>query len=830
MRGSILLVEDDAAIATVITTALEDEGFSVDRTDSIAGRDRLLESGDYAAMLTDVVLTDGDGIASLPAVRQVSPRLPVIVLSAQNTLDTAVRATDVAAFEYFPKPFDLEELVRTVLQAAGRRAGAGEAAADEPGDALPLVGRSQAMQGVYRMITRVLRNDLSVLILGESGTGKELVAEAIHQLGHRRSGPFVAVNAAAIPRDLLESELFGHEKGAFTGAIAQAIGKFEQANGGTLFLDEIGDMPLEAQTRLLRALQSGRIRRVGGRQEIGVDVRILAATNRDLGPMIAAGTFREDLYYRLAVVPIELPPLRERRSDVAALTKHFLAQAAAEGLPQRQIDPAGAAALERRPWRGNVRELRNAVYRLALLTREDTIDGDTVDAVLGPPISPFVTGACGICRCAGSVAARLSAAGRTALRSGDRRAGATAIRPRVGGDRRQPVARCSPAWDQPQHIAQATDRSGDRSQRLRTGWLIAFAGQRITLAYVQQCRCNRATMASSPPIPASVRSARRSPRWRRRFIVSSRRANLYLFLELTALIAFLAMVWSAWYTFTSAPPDGQLLPSRRVAVLLIGTLIPAMALLVLLGRRLALRRAEGSTARLHVRLVFFFSLVAAVPTLLVAGFAAILFQSGVDFWFSDNSRGLMQNANALARGYYEQNQVQVANQTVAMASDMQYYLQSFKLTDPDLADIYVLQVKQREINKSAVVQQVPDGSIRIAAVIDLNSDNRPTAFASQAVPKLKNGDAVVVSGNTKRIEAIAPIDLKSGIFLYNARNSRIDWLQSVVQRPVYRGRVRRADKARAGAATALQPRTFYRQSRAGRAGGVVRASLRGPSG
>jgi len=383
MRGSILLVEDDASIATVITTALEDEGFVVDRTDSIAGRDGLLADGDYAVMLTDVVLADGDGIASLPAIRQIRPRLPVIVLSAQNTLDTAVRATEVAAFEYFPKPFDLEELVRTVVQAAGPRNEMADTASEHSEDVLPLVGRSPAMQAVYRMITRVLRNDLSVLILGESGTGKELVAEAIHQLGHRRSGPFVAVNAAAIPRDLLESELFGHEKGAFTGAIAQAIGKFEQAHGGTLFLDEIGDMPLEAQTRLLRALQSGRIRRVGGRQDIGVDVRIVAATNRDLGPMITAGAFREDLYYRLAVVPIELPPLRNRHSDIAALAEHFLAQAVTEGLPRRRLGPGAAAELERRPWRGNVRELRNAVYRLALMAREDTIDGDTVRAVLG---------------------------------------------------------------------------------------------------------------------------------------------------------------------------------------------------------------------------------------------------------------------------------------------------------------------------------------------------------------------------------------------------------------------------------------------------------------
>ncbi|MXO74064.1 response regulator [Altererythrobacter aerius] len=385
MKGAILLVEDDAAIATVVRAALEDEGFAVDCSDSIAGRDRLLRTRVYAAMLTDVVLADGDGIASLSAVQAAHPHLPIIVLSAQNTLDTAIRAADISAFEYFPKPFDLEELVRAVVQAVGARNVAADPQGEGTHGALPLVGRSHAMQGVYRMIARVLRNDLTVLILGESGTGKELVAEAIHQFGHRKTGPFVAVNAAAIPHDLIESELFGHERGAFTGAHAQAIGKFEQANGGTLFLDEIGDMPAAAQTRLLRTLQSGRIRRVGGRHEIAVDVRILAATNRDLAPMIAAGTFREDLFYRLNVVPIELPPLRERVDDIAALTHHFLEQAAADGLPRRRIDDAAIRALEQRPWRGNVRELRNAAYRLALMARKDAIDADTVHAVLGRP-------------------------------------------------------------------------------------------------------------------------------------------------------------------------------------------------------------------------------------------------------------------------------------------------------------------------------------------------------------------------------------------------------------------------------------------------------------
>jgi two-component system nitrogen regulation response regulator GlnG len=383
MTRTILLIEDDHSIATVITAALEAEGFAVARSETIAGRDRLLEQAHFALMLTDVMLADGDGIATLPAVRARFPLLPVIILSAQNTLDTAVRASDTGAFEYFPKPFDLDELVAAVHQGIDQATGGdrGETPDVMP-QGLPLVGRSAPMQAVYRMITRVLRNDLTVLILGESGTGKELVAEAIHQLGNRGNGPFVAVNTAAIPHDLIESELFGHEKGAFTGAIARYQGKFEQAAGGTLFLDEIGDMPIESQTRLLRALQSGRIRRVGGAEEIRLDCRIIAATNRDLLAMIAAGQFREDLYYRLAVVPIELPPLRDRTDDIAALSRHFLAAAASEGLPRRTLTPAGAALLARQPWRGNVRELRNLIYRLALMARDEAIDVGTIEPML----------------------------------------------------------------------------------------------------------------------------------------------------------------------------------------------------------------------------------------------------------------------------------------------------------------------------------------------------------------------------------------------------------------------------------------------------------------
>lgn len=370
------------SIAIVITAALEDEGLCVTHCTTIKERDTLLAQQSFAVLVTDVMLPDGDGIETLLRVRETHPDLPVVILSAQNTLDTAVRATGEGAFEYFPKPFDLDDLVRTVRQAAGTSAGVLDSGVEPLGDGLPLVGRSAAMQTVFRMITRVLRNDLTVLILGESGTGKELVAEAIHQLGNRAACPFIAVNTAAIPAELVESELFGHEKGAFTGAVARHIGKFEQAAGGTLFLDEIGDMPMQAQTRLLRALQSGSVRRVGGQEEIRLDVRIIAATNKDLKPEIAAGRFREDLYYRLNVVPILMPPLRERRDDIDVLSRHFLQLAASEGLPRRQLTVRATTLLSDQPWRGNVRELKNFIYRLALLAREDTVDADTIESLL----------------------------------------------------------------------------------------------------------------------------------------------------------------------------------------------------------------------------------------------------------------------------------------------------------------------------------------------------------------------------------------------------------------------------------------------------------------
>ena len=265
---------------------------------------------------------------------------------------------------------------------------------------------------------------------------------------------------------------------------------------------------------------------------------------------------------------------------------------------------------------------------------------------------------------------------------------------------------------------------------------------------------------------------RRSPRLWRRFVVTSRRANLFSLIEIVAVAAFLAMVATTWATFSAAPPNGQLLPSSQVAVLLIGTLIPAMALLVLAGRRLALRRAAGSTARLHVRLVFFFSIVAAVPTLLVAAFAAVLFQSGVDFWFSDNSRGLMENANALAESYYEDNQLDLAEETISMAMDMNANLQRISVTDPDFVLVYEYQAQPRDVVESAILQTLPDGSARTAVLYNVSEDSDPVGFTEESLPSLRRGEQVAVRGSPERIEAIAPIDRAAGIYLYTARDTK----------------------------------------------------------
>lgn len=388
VQGKVLVVDDDDAIRLVIHEALTRDGHQVELAASVAEQAQILARFEPDVLVTDVILPDGNGLDLVPEILKKRPDLPVIVLSAQNTLATAVRATEQGAFEYLPKPFDLDELCQAVRDGMRRRGiVAVQPALSDADAALPLIGRSPAMQEVYRTIARVVANDLTVLVLGESGTGKELVARAIHDLGPRKTAPFVAINMAAIPRELIEAELFGYERGAFTGAQQRSAGRFEQAAGGTLFLDEIGDMPMDAQTRLLRVLQSGEFTTVGGSRAIQADVRIIAATHKDLPTLIAAGQFREDLFFRLNVVPIALPALRQRPADIGLLSQHFLDRAANEGLPRKAISAAAIARLVDHDWPGNVRELENLMRRLAVLVRDDVIGPEMVDQQLaGRPV------------------------------------------------------------------------------------------------------------------------------------------------------------------------------------------------------------------------------------------------------------------------------------------------------------------------------------------------------------------------------------------------------------------------------------------------------------
>ena len=391
--ATILVADDDRAIRTVLNQALGRAGYSVRTTGNAATLWRWVSDGEGDLVITDVLMPDENGLDLIPRIKKIRPDLRIIVMSAQNNLMTAVRATERGAFEYLPKPFDLRELVGMVERALTSRPANEEsqvlADADEQ---LPLIGRSPAMQEIYRVLARLMGTDLTVTITGELGTGKELVARALHDYGKRRAGPFVAINMAAIPRELIESELFGHEKGAFTGANARYAGRFEQADRGTLFLDEIGDMPLEAQTRLLRVLQEGEYTTVGGRTPIRADVRIIAATHRDLRQYIRQGLFREDLFYRLNVVPMRLPPLRERSEDIPALARHFLTRAAQQGLPAKTIDQAAMERLKQHRWPGNVRELENLIQRLAALYAQEIIGVDVIEAELAD-LSPPAAGA-----------------------------------------------------------------------------------------------------------------------------------------------------------------------------------------------------------------------------------------------------------------------------------------------------------------------------------------------------------------------------------------------------------------------------------------------------
>ncbi|MDC9593729.1 nitrogen regulation protein NR(I) [Xenorhabdus sp. IM139775] len=374
-RGKVWIVDDDSSIRWVLERALSGAGIECI---SFANADAVLTalSQDHAAqdnpevILSDIRMPGLDGLALLNQIKQNHPQLPVIIMTAHSDLDAAVSAYQHGAFDYLPKPFDIDETVALVERARNHYREQHQSVANpqSPVSVSDMIGEAPSMQEVYRIIGRLSRSSISVLINGESGTGKELVAHALHRHSPRASAPFIALNMAAIPKDLIESELFGHEKGAFTGANQVRHGRFEQANAGSLFLDEIGDMPLDIQTRLLRVLAEGQFYRVGGYAPVKVDVRIIAATHQNLEQRVAEGKFREDLYHRLNVIRVQLPPLRDRVEDIPRLAHHFLQQTAKElGVEAKVLHPDTELALMRLPWSGNVRQLENVCRWLTVM-------------------------------------------------------------------------------------------------------------------------------------------------------------------------------------------------------------------------------------------------------------------------------------------------------------------------------------------------------------------------------------------------------------------------------------------------------------------------------
>ena len=372
-KAEIWVVDDDEAIRFVLQRALKRKGFIVRCFDSVGSVRQALASGQPRAILTDIRLPDADGLSVVDTLIRQSIDIPVIAMTAFSDLDQAVSAYQKGVFEYLPKPFDLEQVISVIERAIAKETPAGAASGkDESGS--QLLGESKAMQEVFRTIGRLSRSDISVLITGETGSGKEVVARVLHEHSPRANGPFVAINTAAIPSELLESELFGHEKGAFTGAHSRRVGRFEEAQGGTLFLDEIGDMPLALQTRLLRVLAEGDYYRVGGRDLLRADARVITATHQDLEQKVREGSFREDLYHRLNVINIALPPLRERAEDIEIMARRFLARVALElGLEEKRLRPETVRVLEHYSWPGNVRQLLNLCRQMCVMAPGDQI-------------------------------------------------------------------------------------------------------------------------------------------------------------------------------------------------------------------------------------------------------------------------------------------------------------------------------------------------------------------------------------------------------------------------------------------------------------------------
>lgn len=366
----IWVIDDDRSIRWVLERALKQAQMDVRSFDNADEALHALDRSQPDAIITDIRMPGMSGLDLLAEIAARRPQLPVVIMTAHSDLDSAVSAYQGGAFEYLPKPFDVDEAVELARRAIAHRRDQEQVHGVEPSSPVTeIIGAAPSMQEVFRAIGRLSRSNITVLINGESGTGKELVAHALHRHSPRAAKPFIAINTAAIPRDLLESELFGHERGAFTGAQAQRIGRFEQANGGTLFLDEIGDMPAELQTRLLRVLADGEFYRVGGHAPVRVDVRIIAATHQDLEKRVKEGLFREDLFHRLNVIRIHIPALRERREDIALLMQHFLKQAAAElGGEAKRLDHEVADYLAGLDWPGNVRQLENICRWLTVMS------------------------------------------------------------------------------------------------------------------------------------------------------------------------------------------------------------------------------------------------------------------------------------------------------------------------------------------------------------------------------------------------------------------------------------------------------------------------------
>ena len=386
---TVWIVDDDQSVRWVLEKALKQANIE---TRSFERAEHLLEAIDEGTpdvLITDVRMPGMSGIALLERLRTTRPELPIIVITAHSDLENAVAAYKGGAFEYLPKPFDIDEAVELVHKAARSSGAESSEAASAPDTIASMIGRAPAMQEVFRSIGRLAGSSMTVLITGESGTGKELVAKALHDHSPRANKTFVALNTSAIASELLESELFGHEKGAFTGADSRRIGRFEQADGGTLFLDEIGDMSPALQTRLLRVLAESEFYRVGGQAPIRVSVRVIAATNQDLARAVKESRFREDLFHRLNVIRINTPPLRQRRDDIPLLLKHYLAEAAEEiGTPPKVIDADALDALQDYGWPGNVRQLVNATRRLTVTAPGGVITAQDIPADLGGSESP----------------------------------------------------------------------------------------------------------------------------------------------------------------------------------------------------------------------------------------------------------------------------------------------------------------------------------------------------------------------------------------------------------------------------------------------------------